>query len=76
MKVESTKIGEYELHVQVVHAGTRSEGRIGRLFHGRDKIVGVRGDTVTAEPGGPVFVHLGDDRPHLWSRSGWTLRDE
>jgi hypothetical protein len=75
VKIESTRIGEYELRVQVLHAGTRSEGRVGRLFHGHDEIVGARDDTVTPEPGGPAFVHLGDDRPHLWSRSGWTLRN-
>ncbi len=76
VKVETTTIGEYELRTQVLHVRTRSEGRVGRLFRGDDEVVGAPGDTVTPVPGGPTFVHLGDDRPHLWSRSGWALRDE
>jgi hypothetical protein len=67
-------VGPYELCVEVVHAGTRSEGRIGRLFHGDREIRGVRpGDAVAVGPEGPRFVYLGEERPHLWSVSGWTL---
>lgn len=74
---ETTSVGPYELRVHVVHAGTRSEGRIGRLFRDGREIRGERpGHTVVvdpASPSSPAFVYVGDDRPHLWSVSGWTL---
>lgn len=74
---ETTTVGEYELRVEVLHAGTRSEGRLGRLFHGEHEVVGsFAGETIPATPDGPTLVFLGDDRPHLWSTSGWTLSDE
>ena len=74
---ETTKVGEFELRVEVLHAGTRSEGRVGRLFRGDHEVVGSHpGETITATPDGPTLVFLGDDRPHLWSTSGWTLSDE
>lgn len=67
-------VGPYELRVEVLHAGTRSEGRIGRLYAGDREIRGVQpGETIVVDPDGPVLVFLGDDRPHLWSVSGWTL---
>lgn len=72
--VETTRVGRYELRVEVVHAGTRSEGRIGRLYFDGREIHGIRpGDTVVVDPGSPVFVYAGDDREHLWSVSGWTV---
>lgn len=67
--------GAYELRVFVRHAGTRSEGRVGRLFaDGRELRAAQPGDTVTAGPGGPTFVYLGGERTHLWSPSGWAIQ--
>lgn len=75
--VETTRVGPYELRVEVRHTGTRSAGRIGRLFRDGREIRGERsGDTVVvdpASPASPAFVYVGGDRPHLWSVSGWTL---
>jgi hypothetical protein len=69
---EVVRAGAYELRTTVLHPGTRSEGRIGRLA--RD------GVAVTGQPPGAVieadgvrFTFQGDERPHLWSRSGWTV---
>lgn len=71
---EVTRVGAYELRVAVLHRGTRSEGRVGRLFHGDREVRGrARGQAVEAEPGGARFVFLGAERPHLWSVSGWQL---
>lgn len=71
---ETTRLGPYELRVEVLHAGTRSEGRIGRLYEGDREIRGSRpGETIVVDQEGPVLVYLGDERPHLWSVSGWTL---
>ncbi|MBX3287558.1 MAG: hypothetical protein KF703_19585 [Actinobacteria bacterium] len=63
--------GAYELRVELLHAGTRSEGRIGRLYRGGVEVRdGVAGEVVEAD--GRRFTFLGDERPHLWSTSGWT----
>lgn len=71
---ETTRLGPYELRVEVLHAGTRSEGRVGRLYHGDREIRGGRpGETIVVDPEGPVLVYLGEERPHLWSVSGWTV---
>ncbi len=66
----------YRLCTAVLHAGTRSEGRIGRLFLNGEEVTGHRvGSTVDVPTAsGPVrFTYLGEQRPHLWSRSGWTV---
>lgn len=69
-----TVAGEYELRVEVLHAGTRSEGRIGRLFRSGREVGGTHvGEAVTVESEGVTFVFRGDERPHLWSVSGWVL---
>jgi hypothetical protein len=69
------QVGAYTLRVKVVHAGTRSEGRIGKLFRGDEEIRAAQvGDTIEVAPGGPVLVFLGDERPHAWSVSGWALQ--
>lgn len=68
--------GDYLLCIQVLHAGTRSEGRIGRLFlRGAELRGGQTGETIDVQtPAGPVrFTYLGEARPHLWSKSGWAL---
>lgn len=71
---EIVRVGAYELRVQVLHAGTRSEGRVGRLYLDGVEITGGRpGETIVVEPEGTRFVHLGDERPHLWSVSGWAV---
>jgi hypothetical protein len=65
------RAGEYELRFKVLHAGTRSEGRIGSLFHnGVEVSDAVAGQTISA--GDATFVFLGDARPHPWSVSGWA----
>lgn len=72
--VEITTVGPYELQVEVLRAGTRSEGRTGRLFHRGSEIRGTRpGETIVVDPKSPGFVYVGDARPHLWSVSGWTI---
>lgn len=71
----SQRFGDYELRTEILHPGTRSEGRIGRLFRAG---VEVRGEHVgqVIEADGARFVFQGDERPHLWSRSGWTAEPE
>ena len=60
--------GDYVLCTEILHAGTRSQGRRGTLYHAG---VEVKGD----KPGQTLdqFLFLGNERPHLWSVSGWDL---
>ncbi|MCE9621757.1 MAG: hypothetical protein K8R99_05365 [Actinomycetia bacterium] len=68
---ERVVAGEYELRVHVLHAGTRSEGRIGRLYRRGVEVEGANvGHVVDA--GSQQFVFRGDNRPHIWSVSGWA----
>lgn len=70
-RAEVTRAGAYELRVRVVHRGTRSQGRIGRLYRDGAEVPGHEvGEVVDA--GTHRFVFLGSDRPHLWSTSGWA----
>jgi len=67
--------GDFQLRIRILHAGTRSEGRIGRLFHHGVELAGrTAGERIeVATPDGTVcFTWLGEARPHLWSHSGWT----
>lgn len=69
--------GDYELRVRVLHAGTRSEGRVGGLYRGGKTVVaGSVGEVIEVpDAGGTIrFVFLGDERPHLWSVSGWAVQ--
>lgn len=68
--------GEYVLCTEILHGGTRSEGRVGRLYRYGVELKGERkGQIVDTEPtgGGIRFIFLGNERPHLWSVSGWDL---
>lgn len=67
-----TRRGEYLLCTEILHAGTRSQGRRGRLFRNGVEVRGERKGQV-AESEGVRFVYLGEERPHLWSVSGWDL---
>lgn len=73
---QKVSTGEFTLCIRVLHADTRSEGRIGRLYQGgaqaQDPAIG---DEVEATgPDGPVrFRFLGWERPFPWSSSGWTV---
>lgn len=58
----------------VQRAGTRSEGRIGRLYATGQEVRSEPGATISTGPDGPEFVFLGDERPHLWSLSGWAIQ--
>jgi hypothetical protein len=76
---EVMRCGDHELRVQVLHAGTRSEGRIGRLYVDGAEVRGATvGDTVVAADGDDrvTFEFRGDDRPHLWSVSGWVVAEQ
>lgn len=69
--------GEYLLRTRILHAGTRSEGRVGRLFRNGSEVPGrTPGEFIDAPtPSGTVrFTYMGEARPHLWSTSGWTDR--
>ena len=75
--VEVTRLGRYELRVEVLHAGTRSQGRVGRLFLDGSMVLGRHlGETIAVEADPRVLVFLGDERPHLWAASGWALQDQ
>lgn len=72
---EEVRAGDHLLRIQVLHAGTRSEGRIGRLFiRGVERQGREVGESIdVATPSGSVrFTYLGQARPHLWSVSGWA----
>lgn len=74
---ERVEAGPYQLCIRVLQRGTRSEGRVGRLYRQGVEVPGrTVGETIEVNtPTGPVrFVFLGDHRPHLWSRSGWSDR--
>lgn len=77
---ERIRAGAYELQVRTLHTGTRSEGRIGRLYcDGSEVHPSATGGRIEVDTptGTVVFVHVGDERPHLWSTSGWTVeRDD
>ena len=62
------------LRVEVLHAGTRSEGRVGRLFRGDVEVTGHQVGDVAVD-GDVRFRFRGHERPHLWSASGWALDD-
>jgi hypothetical protein len=69
--------GDYQLRTRILHAGTRSEGRVGRLFRNGMEVTGrTPGEfiDVTTVQGVLRFTYLGESRPHLWSVSGWTDR--
>lgn len=69
---DAVRSGAYELRVQVLHPGTRSEGRIGRLFRDGVEVEGAAaGEVVDAGP--HRFLFHGHERPHLWSTSGWAV---
>lgn len=71
---ESLRAGGYLLCTQVLHAGTRSEGRVGRLFLDGRELTGRKvGEVIDVRtPERSVrFTFLGAARPHLWSHSGW-----
>ena len=68
--------GEYVLCTEILHGGTRSEGRIGRLYRHGVEVKGERkGQTIDTDPtgGGMKFIFLGNERPLLWTVSGWDL---
>lgn len=74
---EVLQAGDYLLRTRILHAGTRSEGRVGRLFRNGTEVPGrAPGEAIdVATPTGSVrFTYLGEARPHLWSISGWTDR--
>lgn len=74
---EVLQAGDYLLRTRILHAGTRSEGRIGRLFHKGIEVPGrTPGESieVTTAAGIVRFIYMGEARPHLWSLSGWTDR--
>lgn len=74
---EVRQAGDYLLRTRILHAGTRSEGRIGRLFrHGTEVPGRTPGEfiDVTTPAGAVRFTYMGEARPHLWSISGWTDR--
>ncbi len=68
--------GEYVLCSEILHGGTRSEGRIGRLYRHGVAVPGTqKGQVIETEPtgGGLKFIYRGAERPHLWSVSGWDV---
>ncbi len=71
-----TQRSDFVLCSEVLHAGTRSEGRIGRLYRYGAEMTGERkGQIIDTEStgGGTWFIFLGNERPHLWSVSGWDV---
>jgi hypothetical protein len=68
--------GEYLLCTEVLHAGTRSEGSIGRLYRHGAEIKGEQKEqAVNVDPtgGSATFIFRGNERPYLWSVSGWQM---
>ena len=77
VREEVREAGDYVLRKRILHVGTRSEGRVGRLFRAGIEVPGrKRGEfiDVTTPLGVVRFTYMGDARPHLWSVSGWTDR--
>jgi hypothetical protein len=72
---EVTRAGAYELRVRLLHRGTRSQGRIGRLYRNGVEVPGHEVGEVV-DGGTHRFVFLGSDRPHPWSVSGWCADAE
>ncbi|HSW02931.1 hypothetical protein [Aquabacterium sp.] len=74
---EVLQAGDYLLRTRILHAGTRSEGRVGRLFHNGIEVPGrTPGESIDVpRPAGTVrFTYMGEARARLWSISGWTDR--
>ena len=74
---EVRQAGDYLLRTRILHAGTRSEGRVGRLFRGGVEVPGrTPGEfiDVTTPEGVVRFTYMGEARPHLWAVSGWSDR--
>ncbi len=61
------------LTTQVLHAGTRSEGYHGVLTHDGAEVAGKRGQTMETPLGTLLYQGSLEERPHLWSHSGWKV---
>ena len=76
---EVREAGEYLLQTRILRGGTRSEGPVGRLYRGGIELPRrTPGEFlgVTTPQGVVRFTYLGEARPHLWSVSGWTDREQ
>lgn len=64
------------LTVLVLRPGSRSQGYHGILTQNGTEVSGEKGNVLETPLG--VFVHEGsmDERPYLWSYSGWLLKAE
>jgi hypothetical protein len=74
---EAVRAGDYLLCVRILHAGTRSEGRIGRLYRAGAPVpdIAVGGTLEVPVADGVVrFTFHGWPRPHAWSHSGWSAQ--
>lgn len=72
---ETAVYGPYELRSTVLHGGTRSEGRVGRLFVAGAEVPRPSVGSTIDVPEGDGVVRLtyhGEERPHLWTTSGWS----
>jgi hypothetical protein len=61
------------LTTRVLHAGTRSQGYHGVLTHDGVEVVGKRGRTLETPLGTLLYQGGLEERPHLWSHSGWKV---
>jgi hypothetical protein len=71
---ESLQSGEWAYHVTVTQPGTRSEGRLGELFHKGAPVPKPAAINASVEtPWGPLYWHgRGDaDGLRLWDDQGW-----
>lgn len=65
--------GEWDLRIAYLQKGTRSEGQQGTLLRGGQPVPAPDSGDLSTPLG--ELKHYGDDRPTLWSVSGWNFAD-
>jgi hypothetical protein len=64
-------IGEYRLEIMYLHKGKRSEGMDGKLYLGKDEILGKIGDVKKVDE--IEIRNYGTERKMPWAITGWNL---
>ena len=69
---ERHAVSDFELYIEYVNKGTKSEGTYGRLFKQDQEVTGQSGDTLVVN--NVTFQHFGN-RPDSQGPHGWHFQD-
>ena len=70
----SYKCGDWELRVEYLNKGSRSEGQNGLLLKGGKSVVTSKKGTVISTTLGDI-KYYGTERNYAWALSGWNFAD-